>query len=158
MTKRKRVLDEFEITEVSAVDKPAQEGARAEIMKRKENEIAEGIAFIKQAHAEFEKCATQIAKRDNCPPHIALMRARQEHPQAFQNYRKAGDLSLQLNSQQRSRRDLLDHSQRANQVSFQEGAEALVESQRRLGKRISRTQAMSSIRKRDPEAFRSAYG
>jgi hypothetical protein len=158
MTKRKRVLTEFEITEVSAVDKPAQEGAKAEIMKRKENEVAEGIEFIKNAHAEFQKVATQIAKRDNCPPHIALSRARQENPQAFENYRKAGDLAMQLNNEQITRRDQENQGQRANRMGFQDDTEALVESQARQGKRMSLTAAMTKLRKRDPEAFQSAYG
>ncbi len=158
MTKRKRVLTEFEITEVSAVDKPAQEGARAAIMKRKSAEVAEGIAFIKQAHVEFEKCATQIAKRDGCKAHVALSRARAEHPQAFENYRKAGSLAMQLNREERSRRQLAEDGRRSRGASFQDDAEALVESQRRQGKRISRTQAMSKLRKRDPKAFQSAYG
>jgi len=152
MTKRKRVLTEFEITEVSAVDKPAQEGAKAEI------EIAEGIEFIKNAHAEFSKVATNIAKRDGCLPHVALSKARRENPQAFENYRKAGDLCMKLNREERSRRQLAEDGRRSRGASFQDNAEALVDAARQRGKRMNLTQAMSSIRKRDPEAFSAAYG
>ena len=50
--KKKRVINKFKITELSAVDKPAQEGARSVIMKREQNNAIMTLAD-KSGHAHL---------------------------------------------------------------------------------------------------------
>ena len=54
----KRIMRDFTITEISAVDKPAQEGARMTILKRADPKWKE--------MSDFEKRVAIIRKRDAC--------------------------------------------------------------------------------------------
>ena len=53
--KKKRVINKFKITELSAVDRPAQEGAKSVIMKRDESRAIMTLADESgHAHLLFE--------------------------------------------------------------------------------------------------------
>jgi len=52
----KRIMRAFKISEVSAVDKPAQEGARMVIMKRDSaGDISSAVTELSSSNARFDK-------------------------------------------------------------------------------------------------------
>tara|TARA_R110000803_G_scaffold20201_6_gene52236 strand:- start:829 stop:1710 length:882 start_codon:yes stop_codon:yes gene_type:complete len=63
MTKRRNIMKEFEIKEISAVDKPAQIGARATIMKRHTEEEAPATSTDHDAGTDTE--AETIGKKED---------------------------------------------------------------------------------------------
>jgi hypothetical protein len=113
---KKRILEALRISEISGVDRPAQEGARVAIMKRNETqeskmevEELEGAvidlearmahlnkaleaANVKpkskdvEAKPDFATTVAEIRKRDNCSRTEALVKARKEQPESFAAY------------------------------------------------------------------------
>ncbi|QPC43886.1 hypothetical protein HW532_15030 [Kaustia mangrovi] len=111
MTERtKRIMREFKIDELSVVDSPAQEGARAVLMKRRVprerfnapvppmSERDEPLTFDKLARpaqetepmSNFEARVDEIAKRDSCQRMDAMTKARLRYPDEYDAYQKAG--------------------------------------------------------------------
>jgi hypothetical protein len=74
-------LKTLKITELSAVSKPAQQGAIATIMKCQKSE--DEMTAITKAQTDFSSVARDIAKRDGIAPYVAMDRARQERPDLF---------------------------------------------------------------------------
>ena len=81
MTQRKRIMQEFEITEISAVDRPAQKHALMTIMKRMEPAPTPNTRF------DFAKVAKGGA--------MAAVRATRENPDAFAKMQSAGEDAYQ---------------------------------------------------------------
>ncbi|TPI54742.1 hypothetical protein FJ417_24645 [Mesorhizobium sp. B3-1-7] len=85
--KRRRILQELTVDKIAAVDRPAQEGANAVIMKRADEPPVD--AFTK-AQGDFEACVDRIQKRDNSTRLAAIMKATNEHPDEWSRYGEAG--------------------------------------------------------------------
>lgn len=79
----KRIMEDFRIDEISAVDRPAQKGARARIMKRQ----------TEDAKMEFQKRVDEIRKRDDCSQTEAMSKAREEFPDEYEAYQREGAAS-----------------------------------------------------------------
>ena len=92
--RRRRIMRKLKITELSCVDRPAQAGAVATILKRDDTErpnyadiwCREQDALEKAAEMEFEDTVIEIQKRDDCDRTTAMTRARLENPEAWAAY------------------------------------------------------------------------
>ena len=92
--RRRRIMRKLKITELSCVDRPAQAGAVATIMKREDTArpnyadiwCREQDALEKAAEMPFEDTVIEIQKRDDCDRTAAMTRARLEHPDAWAAY------------------------------------------------------------------------
>ena len=130
-TGRRRILREFTITEVSAVDRPAQEVARMVLMKRREDETS------------FQRRVSEIAKRRGCSRLHAMRKARAQYPDEFAEYQAEGAVS----SRPVVKREASPGAGKAKR-DFDRAVSELVSS---AG--ISRTAAMSRIRRERPDLY-----
>jgi hypothetical protein len=110
LPRRRRILHKIHFVELSAVDRPAQEGAVVTIMKRAAPEpvavanLATRVSDVqarldvlttkakkvprqKEPSMEFEQRVEEIRRRDGCSGTEAFATARREHPEAFAAYR-----------------------------------------------------------------------
>jgi hypothetical protein len=129
---KRRILRRIKIDEISAVDRPAQVGAVAAIIK------SQGGVEMNA----FEKRVQEIRVREGCSRIEALRKARHRHRDEFDRYQ----------------RELLTTStpalqKRVNSIAVQSW-EDLVE---RICKRdnISRTKAMAIARRENADIFRA---
>ena len=79
-TKKKRIMREFEISEISAVDRPAQAHARMSVMKREEP-----VGFD-----SFEAAVDHLAKFHECSRTDAMSMAARAHPALIEKYNAEG--------------------------------------------------------------------
>jgi hypothetical protein len=87
MPKLPKKLTRFTIQELSAVSSPAQEPALMTIMKS-----ADAPERLAKARADFSGIVATIAERDRVPQHMAMAKARNERPNAFEAaYGTSGD-------------------------------------------------------------------
>ena len=166
-----KIMEEFSIREISAVDKPAQEHALATIMKRAPqanevspaksiDELKAGVADLatrfdalleqkaqKEVVMNFNDAVTEIAKRDACPRHVAMSKARNEYPESFAKYQSEG---LEK-SRTATKAEDDDADIRKASRDFNDAVRMLMTSG------TSRTQAMQEARRRMPDEFRRAY-
>jgi hypothetical protein len=70
-------MEEFRIHEISAVDHPAQEGAKVAIMKRR---ASAATVRAREQPPVFMKRVAEIRRRDGCDGVTAMRRARREYP------------------------------------------------------------------------------
>jgi hypothetical protein len=75
----KRVLNNLKLRAIAAVDEPCQAPALVAIMKSAD--VPDRVA---KARADFAGIAASIATRDRVPQHVAMAKARQEQPGAFE--------------------------------------------------------------------------
>ncbi len=97
-SRKRRVMREFRIDELSAVDKPAQAHARMTIMKRADPEENDDMRFERiidqpRAFDSFEEACEAIRKAEGCSGTEALRMARDAHPGLLAAYQKAGAVS-----------------------------------------------------------------
>jgi len=130
-TGRRRILREFTITEISAVDRPAQQMARMVLMKRGEDE------------SSFQTRVSEVAKRHGCSRMAAMRKARVEYPDEFEEYQAEGAVSSRLVV----KREALPGAAKAKR-EFDRAVSELVSS---AG--ISRTAAMSRVRRERPDLY-----
>ena len=135
--KRRRVLKEFRISEISVCDVPAQEGAVMLLMKR-----AEPQGFEKE-ETMFEERVTEITKREDCPRVEAMRKARIEHPDEFEDYQA----DYAISSPPVEKAATLPGAAKAKR-EFDRTVSELVSS---AG--ISRTAAMRRIRRERPDLY-----
>ena len=95
--RKRRIMREFSITELSAVDKPAQEYATMAIMKRDSSED-EKMDFQKitdkpLAFDSFENAVEHLKKVNRCSGTEAMRKAADAHPRLFEAYQEAGMVS-----------------------------------------------------------------
>lgn len=145
---KRRIMRDFEITELSAVDHPAQGHARATILKRaagKDTRMDFNKHSTPRAFDSFDAAVAHIRQIEKCSGTEAMQRARLEHPALVEKHnaeahdiaRKAtGDIAL-AKSRPRAQED------------FNLVVSGLVE---RLG--ISRSEAMRRARRENPDLFR----
>lgn len=135
--KRRRILKEFRIGEISVCDVPAQEGAVMLLMKRAE------LQGFEKEEAMFEKRVTEITERENCSRVEAMRKARVERPDEFEDYQAEGTIS----SHPLEKAETLPGAAKAKR-EFDRAVSELVSS---AG--ISRTAAMTKIRRERPDLY-----
>ena len=89
-SRSKRIMRDFTLREISCVDRPAQKGAMATIMKREQtmDHYDHDDDWLEKAERDeatddFLDAARGIQKRDGCTGLEALQKARREHGGAF---------------------------------------------------------------------------
>jgi hypothetical protein len=159
-----KVMEEFTITEISAVDLPAQVGAKALVRKREEDQTAL-IEKVQRALDEKEQTlsklvtekedamstdlmtkARKLASEENIPMHVAMIKARQASPDAYAKYKQAGIEKVKLTS----KRQLTPKDDSDNALEeFREKAEEIGRT-----RNMSKMAAWSLARKLHPDLFR----
>ena len=95
MTARRRIMREFTIKELSAVDRPAQKPATVAIMKREDDGQENEMDMTKiAAFDSFDEAVAAIAEREGCPQYIAMSKAAATHPDLLTKYQTEGDASI----------------------------------------------------------------
>lgn len=162
--KAKRVLDRFTISEISAVDSPAQKHALVRIMKKKADDDADEITSLQSRIADLERdieakrstkkrkdstvttsfgeLARALAKRDGLAPTEAMRKARLEHPDAFDAYR-AEPLSKRGDDEVEKRRIM-----RGEANARQAAADAVA-----ARDKVSKLEALRRTRRERPQLF-----
>lgn len=136
------VFTKLKIEELSAVDRPAQLGARAVIMKRADDRQPA------DARAAFMGKARAIAKRDAIPMTQAMGKAISEHPAEFAAMQAVpapvpADHSRDAEFA-KARKSLADFDGIVREIAKRDG--------------ISLSHAMGKARAERPDAFSAAYG
>jgi len=161
---KRRIMHEFSIHEISAVDSPAQKGARVAIMKRDdgkgepfrkvspppaavEQEFASRLAKVipepkPEGFSSLESAIEALIKRGSSRT-AAMSEARQRFPELFAKFQGDG-------------RPPSKPPREAMQKAVTQFAELVAAIARQDGK--GKAAAMSQARKRHPEAFAKAYG
>ena len=92
-SKRRRVMRSFRISELSAVDSPAQKGATAVLMKRNEQEhdMQKVVRDEPLAFDTLEAAMAHLAEAHGMDPCTAMERAGQMHPGLVKSYNAEGE-------------------------------------------------------------------
>ncbi|MFD0987816.1 hypothetical protein [Methyloligella solikamskensis] len=147
--RRKRIMREFTIDELSAVDRPAQQHATMAIMKRDEGDepaapIADGKDDV--AHFDsFEQAVEQLAAILSGGRTEAMKKVARERPDLLQKYNQDGRDAFQKAQAEASRP--------AEVSKAKEDFDLLVDGIMDERK-VSRTQAMTIARAKHPAAYR----
>lgn len=90
MTKRKHLLKDLQIDEISFVDRPANPRAVVTLFKRDDrDEAAPTTCPINKAAVAFTKRVDEIRFAEGCSGQEALRRARMNYPDEFAAYQEA---------------------------------------------------------------------
>ena len=142
--RKRRIMREFSIEELSAVDKPAQVHARMAIMKRdsSEDEKMDFQKIIDQplAFDRFEDAVEHLKKVNRCSGTEAMRKAADAHPGLLETYQAAGAVSSRP-----------DFTKVARPQAVQEWDLAVAGVMERDG--VSRTAAMSRVRSERPHLY-----
>jgi hypothetical protein len=87
-TQRRRILKQFTIDSISAVDRPCQEHAKAVIMKRDDSE--EHSMEKIESFESFEKAVVAVAAASSIPTHEAMRKCALAYPDLLQKYQTEG--------------------------------------------------------------------
>lgn len=96
-SKRRRIMKDFRITELSAVDRPAQGHALAVLMKRADDEQEYGMQVQKvggdrvASFDSFEEAMQAIREREGCAQLRAMEEAASRHPDLLRKYNDEGE-------------------------------------------------------------------
>jgi hypothetical protein len=83
----KRILHNLKLRAIAAVDSPAQAPALVAIVKS-----ADAPDQVAKARRDFSDIVATVAERDRIPQHLAMAKARNERPNAFEAaYGTSGD-------------------------------------------------------------------
>ena len=144
--RKRRIMREFSIDELSAVDKPAQAHARMAIMKRADPEENDDMQFEKiidrpLAFDTFEAAVGHLKTIHRYSGTQALRKARETHPRLFEAYQKAGAFSS---------RPSFEKAARPQDVQrFDLIVDGIAERDE-----VSRVEAIRRAAREEPEAFR----
>ncbi len=140
-----RKIKSLSISELSCVDKPAQEPALAVIQKRQEDNMN---LTISKAQADFSAVVRDIQKRDSCLPYIAMSKATAERPDLHKSAfpmavisRAAPEISPKVANAQKAAGDF---NAKVSEIAKREN--------------IAPYLAMDKARMEAPELFAAAYG
>jgi hypothetical protein len=102
MKRKRRVLEELKLTEISGVDFPCQEDARVAIMKRKEQEAMdidqmEKVAELEGAVCDLEAKVSDLTKR--------LERASEQPAKKLDPFKRVGVTDFQQTVSEIKKRD-----------------------------------------------------
>lgn len=149
--KKKRVsMTEFEINEISAVDRPAQSHALASIIKRDNNSPKQTETTMET----FDELVTKHAALRKRGRLDAMSFCRKKYPNAYQK--------LQLDEDRRQTQRRIESAKPPSNLEKQainaraqfQGA---VDTLMAANPRMTKTVASAEIRKRQPQLFASAY-
>lgn len=94
MSGTKRIMEEFRLNEISAVDRPAQVHATAAIIKRRSDDEmiqrVRGKSTHERMEEDFEEVAAEIRRTEKVPHHRAFSLARKRRPDLYAAYQEAG--------------------------------------------------------------------
>ena len=143
--RKRRIMQEFSIDELSAVDKPAQAHARMTIMKRADPEENDDMRFEKiidqpSAFDSFDEAVEHLKTIHGCSGTEALRKAADAHPRLLEAYQKAGAVSSRP-----------DFTKAARPQAVQEWDIAVAGVMERDG--VTRTAAMSRVRSERPHLY-----
>ena len=143
--RKRRIMREFSIEELSAVDKPAQAHAMVTIMKRSDPKENDDMRFEKitdqpRAFDSFEDAVEHLKKVHGCSGTEALRKAREGHPGLLEAYQKVGAVSSRPNFEKA-----------ATPKAVQDFDYAVAGVMERDG--VSRTAAMSRVRSERPHLY-----
>ena len=164
--KRRRILQQIKISEISGVDKPCNEHAVVTIMKRAQEPTMTSFAALEDRILilkdradtltktvedraqptpepaapipDFDQVVAAIQTRDRCGGTTAMSKARREAPTAFATY--IGNTALSPNANAMGKASAT--------ADFMREVDAVM-----IQKRCSRTQAMSEARRQNPKLF-----
>ena len=89
--RKRRILTDFVVDKIAAVDNPCQEHARVAIIKRRDDD--ESLEIHRMAE-DFPRLVFEVQKRDSCSRYDALMTAAIENPEAVQAYRHSSPVRM----------------------------------------------------------------
>lgn len=149
--RRRRIMREFVITELSAVDRPAQEPARMAIIKRAEDTESEMDVTKIASFARFGDAVAAVAKSEDIPTHEAMSRVRAARPDLVERYNAEGReaAARAATAAEAARAPRFTKAELAFEDRVDEIAKA---------RGIPRHAAMSAARTRYPDEFEAAYG
>ncbi len=106
--RKRRIMREFSIEELSAVDRPAQKHARMTIMKRADPEENDDMRFEKiidqpSAFDSFDEAVEHLKTIHGCSGTEALRKAADAHPRLLEAYQKAGAVASRPNFEKAAR-------------------------------------------------------
>jgi hypothetical protein len=155
---KRRIMQAFKLDELSAVDRPAQVGAKVTIMKRHDPE-AEVPVLARTEHRDvvvrknepapsdgmtFEDEVQKIQDRTGCSRLDALRKAADRHPSLFEKYQEQGAVSSRP-----------VEKKGPSEAEVQRRWEEYVERERKGGK-VSRREAMQAAARLHSETL-AAY-
>ena len=173
---KRRILEKLKITEISGVDRPAMPHALVTCLKRAQEEptmnsfaaLEDRVLILKDRAdvlitktladrtepaapiPDFEAVVAAIEKRDACGGTEAMSKARREAPDAFQVYRRLVPKKPTKETDHDDFENLVAAGARksAPAADFMAEVDATM-----IAKRLTRTAAMSEVRRREPELF-----
>jgi len=151
MTIKRKIMREFKLNEISAVDRPAQVHAKMTIMKRadepQEPDQEPDMNLTKIASFDtFDDAVAAIAKAENCGRSQAMSKAAKCHPDLLATYQTAGVERVAKRIDEARKAGAMPQAARNWEILV--GAIADRD-------KCSRTEAMRRARREDPEAFRA---
>jgi hypothetical protein len=148
MATKRRILREFRIAEISAVDRPAQEGALMAIMKRADDEQEDDEMELRKIASfdSFEAAVAAIAKREGCQRHVAFSKAANAFPALLDAYRREGSERVAKAADDLARR----RAKPAAATHFDRIVDGIMDRDK-----VSRSAAMSKARQENPDAYRA---
>lgn len=152
MANRKRIMKDFAISEISAVDRPAQAGAVAVFMKRHEKESE---MQLRKANCDepvsfptLEAAMDHLLKTHGMSRSSAMSTAAREHPDLLAKYQREGEDQI-AKAAEAPKPQLLSKAM----MEFEDRVEQIAK-----GRGLPRHQAMKKARERYPDEFAAAYG
>ncbi|TIP04936.1 MAG: hypothetical protein E5X72_09660 [Mesorhizobium sp.] len=155
MTLKRRVMHDFEISELSAVNSPAQVHAKALIAKAIPTtrpiivKVNPPVATKKDDAVSFKSFAEAVDHLKTIAGMSgteAMTKARALHPELFKSYQEAPNTSLAKKQADDDAAAIAKGVARSHQI------DALVRTTA-LAKRVSRVDALRLVRKANPELF-----
>jgi hypothetical protein len=150
--KRRRIMREFRIHELSAVDRPAQEGAVAVIVKRYPQEHV--MQFHKiggdrvASFGTLDEAVAHLAKAHGMPKLDAMEKAAAQYPDLVRRFNEDGErigkAAAAAAAPRPASRALLAFQDRVDQIAKRDGCPRYV--------------AMERARERYADEFSAAYG
>ncbi|WP_156953316.1 hypothetical protein [Afifella pfennigii] len=145
MTIKRKIMRDFQIEEISAVDVPAQAHAKMVIMKRADDHEEPDMNLTKIASFDtFDDAVAAIAKAESCPRHKAMSKAAARHPDLYDSFQREGEEQIAKRVDEARKAGAMPQAARNWDILV--GAIADRD-------KCSRTEAMRRARREDPEAF-----
>lgn len=152
MAKRKRIMKDFAISEISAVDRPAQAGAVAVFIKRHEQESKMELRKVTRdepiSFPTLEAAMDHLLKSHGMSRSSAMSTAAREHPDLLAKYQREGEdriaKAADAGKPQPVSKAVMEFDDRVEQIA--------------KGRGLPRHQAMKKARERYPDEFAAAYG
>ncbi|MGH6736809.1 MAG: hypothetical protein ACRECX_12160 [Methyloceanibacter sp.] len=148
--RKRRIMREFKIDELSAVDRPAQAHALMTVMKRDDRKDDDMQLSKIASYDTLSDAVAAVAKAEGCPRHVAMSRAAREFPDLVERHRAEGREAIaKAQESARAPRPLVTKAV----LAFQDKVELIA---KRRG--VPRHEAMSIARELYADEYHDAYG